>query len=232
MRKLNILITGSSGEIGQAMAKALSNHSLALQYYNNYPEFVPENSVAVKCDLRSEDEVINMFNEINNTLGNIDVLINNCGISEFSLLQDLSLEQWNNILAVNLTSAFLCAKNVIPNMVKNQYGHIINISSVWGEVGASCEVHYSTAKGGLIAFTKALAKELAPSNILVNCVSPGLIDSKMNSRLSKEEYDEFVSDIPLNRAGNAQEVALLVRFLVQDNTYITGNNFSINGGLT
>lgn len=226
-----ILITGASGAIGQEIAKALSNEQLILQYNKNIPAYIPENSIAIKCDLRNENEVLTMFESIKKH-GEIDVLINNCGISSFSLLQDLSLDEWNNMISVNLSSAFLCAKYSIPNMVKNKRGHIINISSIWGEVGASCEVCYSTTKGGLITFTKALAKELAPSNILVNCVSPGLIESPMNSHLSQEDISSFVAEIPLERQGKASEVADLVKFLAQRNTYITGQNISINGGLS
>ncbi len=217
---MNVLITGASGAIGQAIAKALCGHNVILQYNTN------PIANGVKCDLRNEDEVAKMFEQI----GDIDVLVNNAGKSSFDLLQDMSLQKWNDIMATNLTSAFLCSKYAIPKMVAKQSGHIINIGSMWGEVGASCEVCYSASKGGLIAFTKALSKELAPSNILVNCISPGIIESPMNARLSEEELEIFKQEIPLARQGKAREVAKLVAFLAEKNTYITGQDIAINGG--
>ena len=232
MEKLNVLITGSSGTIGTAIAQSLCNHNLILQYNRNMPKLKSENILCVQCDLRDENSVEKMFLAGEKAFGNIDVVVNNCGISEFSLLQDLSLEKWNNMLAVNLTSAFLTSRRAIPNMIKNKKGHIINIGSVWGELGASCEVHYSASKGGLISFTKALAKELAPSNILVNCVSPGLIESEMNKNLTEEDIKDFEQEIPLLRSGKACEVAKLVKFLIESSSYVTGQNISINGGLS
>ncbi len=229
MKKV-ILITGASGAIGNAIARALSEHTTILQYNNNKPEFASENSLAIKCDLKNEFEIKAMFEEVSK-IGRLDCLINNCGISHFSMFQDISLDDWNNVFAVNMTSAFLCAKYAVPLMLYNKSGSIINISSIWGEIGASCEVCYSASKGALITATKALAKELAPSGILVNCVSPGLIESPMNSHLSDEEIKAFVDEIPLGRQGKAEEVAELVKFLAEKNTYITAQNISINGGL-
>lgn len=230
-----ILITGGSGDIGQAIAKAFDNeyesNYVITQYHNNYPKYIPKNGFAIKCNLTNEEEIGEMFTEIKSKIGMPDVLINNAGISEFAMMQDISLKQFNNMIATNLTSAFLCSRFVTASMVQKRSGSIVNISSIWGEIGASCEVHYSTAKGGLIAFTKALAKELAPSGILVNCVSPGLIESKMNSKLSAEDILAFEEEIPLGRSGKPEEVAELVRFLALKNTYITGQNISINGGI-
>lgn len=226
-----VLITGASGDIGQAIARSFDGDCMILQYLNNCPKYIPKNGFAVKCDLTKEDEVAEMFAEIERKTGMPDVLINNCGISEFLMLQDTTLQKFNDMIATNLTSAFLCSRFVVPNMVQKKSGSIINISSIWGELGASCEVHYSTAKGGLITFTKALAKELAPSGILVNCVSPGLIESKMNNNLSAQDIASFEEEIPLGRAGKPEEVAELVKFLVKNNTYITGQNIGINGGL-
>lgn len=226
---MNILITGASGAIGTAITKifAKKEHKLFLQYNKNLPTLIPQNATAIKCDLRNENEVIALFEQIKFA----DIVVNNAGISSFSLLQDLSLEEWNNMFAVNLTSAFLCSKLAIPHMVRQKFGHIINISSIWGEVGASCEVCYSASKSGLIGFTKALAKELAPSNILVNCVSPGLIESPMNSHLSEDDIKAFEEEIPLQRQGKAEEVAKIVEFLAEKNSYITGTDIAVNGGL-
>ena len=138
------------------------------------------------CDISNEEKIKKFIYESANKLGGIDILINNAGISYIGLLQDMSILEWNNIINTNLTSAFLMSKYVIPYMLKKQNGHIINISSVWGNIGASMEVAYSASKGGLNTFTKALAKELAPSNILVNTISPGFIDTEMNKNFEKE----------------------------------------------
>lgn len=225
---MNIVITGASGGIGKATAICLSQHNLALQYNNNPISL--ENQHSYKCDLNSQKQIDEMFEKILKDVGDIDVLINNAGMSEFALLQDISLEAWNKMLSVNLSSAFLCTQKVIPSMLKKGAGHIINISSVWGQCGASCEAHYSASKGGLIAFTKAMALELAPSNILVNCICPGLIDTAMNKALSEEDIEEFIKEIPLGRAGKAEEVAKVVEFLINQ-TYITGQVIAVNGGL-
>ncbi|MFI3326379.1 MAG: SDR family oxidoreductase [Clostridia bacterium] len=225
---MNIIITGASGGIGLATAICLKNHNLALQYNKNPISL--ENQHSYKCNLTKPEEVENMFDKILIDIGEIDVLINNAGISEFSVLQDISLENWTNMLNVNLTSAFLCTKKVIPSMLRSGGGHIINVSSIWGQCGASCEAHYSASKGGLIAFTKAMAQELAPSNILVNCICPGLIETDMNKNLSKDDIDAFVSEIPLGRAGKPDEIAKAIEFLINQ-SYITGQVLAINGGL-
>ncbi len=227
---MNIVITGASGGIGTAIAFALQNkNKLVLHRHNNPISKTLAEYINIKCDLSVEKEVKHMFKMIKEQIGEIDVLINNCGISGFSLLQDLSLEDWNKMLAVNLSSAFLCTKEVIPLMLKNG-GHIVNISSVWGQCGASCEAHYSAAKGGLIAFTKAMALELAPSNIKVNCICPGFIETEMNSTLTDEDKNNFIENIPLNRAGKPEEVARVVEFLINQD-YITGQIIAVNGGL-
>ncbi len=227
---MNIVITGASGGIGTAIAKALSEHNLALHY--NCTEIAKDvkNCIIVQADLASEEQCQKMFAKILQKMGHIDVLINNCGISEFSLLQDLTLEKWNTMLAVNLGSAFLCTKEVIPSMLQIGKGNIVNISSVWGQCGASCEAHYSASKGGLIAFTKAMAQELAPSNVLVNCICPGYIETAMNSAISQEDKENFIAEIPLQRAGKPEDIANAVKFLIEQE-YITGQVLAVNGGL-
>ncbi len=228
---MNILITGASGAIGSAIASTLLNHNLILSYNNNLPLIKGETVLCVKCDMRNPDEIENMFNLAEKRFGEVDILINNCGISDFSMFQDIDLASWNNILNVNLNSYFLCTKRAVSAMIRKKSGHIINISSVWGETGASMEVHYSTSKGAIISFTKALSRELSPSGILVNCISPGLIESPMNASLSDEDLEEFTKSIGLARAGTPLEVAKLVKFFCEENTYITGQNIVIDGGL-
>ncbi len=172
-----------------------------------------------------------MFDSLEKKLGSIDVLVNNAGISSVKMLCDTSLEEWDRVHDVNLKSAFLCSKKVSIAMVHNKWGRIVNVSSVWGQVGASCEVAYSSSKSALIGFTKALAKELGPSGITVNCVCPGIIDTQMNNHLSKEEKEAICQEIPLCRMGEPDEVAHAVGFLADEkSSYITGETISVNGG--
>ncbi len=227
---MNIVITGASGGIGTAIALKLNEHNLALQYNNTDIAEDLSKHFSIKCNLTNESETKAMFSSIINEIGDIDVLINNCGISYFSLLQDMNLAKWNEVMAVNMSSAFLCTKEVIPSMLKKGGGHIVNISSVWGQCGASCEAAYSASKGAMISFTKAMAQELAPSNILVNCVCPGFIDTAMNNNLSEADKIEFIKEIPLGRAGTGEDIAKTVEFLINQ-TYITGQVIAVNGGL-
>jgi 3-oxoacyl-[acyl-carrier protein] reductase len=189
-------------------------------------------ALAIMADSAKENDVVKAVSTAANTLGGIDILINNAGISSFSLLQDLTLTEWNECMAVNLTSAFLYSREVIPYMLRSHEGRIINISSMWGLVGASCEVHYSAAKAGLIGFTKALAKELGPSGITVNAIAPGVIDTDMNSHLSGEDMKELSDETPVGRIGNAEEIAKAAIYLSSDDaSFITGAVLNISGGL-
>lgn len=189
-------------------------------------------AIAIKADSAMEEEIVSAVKEAARCLGGVDILINNAGISSFSLLQDLSLQEWNECISVNLTSAFLYSREVIPYMLKNHEGRIINITSMWGLVGASCEVHYSTAKAGLIGFTKALAKELGPSGITVNAIAPGVIETDMNSHLSSEDITALADETPVGRIGNADEVARAAIYLAGDDaSFITGEVMNISGGL-
>ncbi|MBF1010838.1 MAG: SDR family oxidoreductase, partial [Lachnoanaerobaculum sp.] len=183
------------------------------------------------CDVTNEDSVKEFISDSAKAIGKTDILINNAGISYIGLLQDMSLEDWNKVLNTNLTSAFLMSKYVIPEMLKKQSGHIINISSVWGNIGASMEVAYSASKGGINSFTKALAKELAPSNISVNSISPGFIDTDMNKVFEKDELDAIFEEIPMGRAGSPSEVAKLI-YKIAMSDYITGQVITIDGGWT
>lgn len=234
----NILITGGSRGIGKAMVKAFSDkgYKVAFTYKSSSDEAESlskeTGALAIMADSAKENDVVKAVSTAANTLGGIDILINNAGISSFSLLQDLTLTEWNECMSVNLTSAFLYSREVIPYMLRSHEGRIINISSMWGLVGASCEVHYSAAKAGLIGFTKALAKELGPSGITVNAIAPGVIDTDMNSHLSGEDMKELSDETPVGRIGNAEEIAKAAIYLSSDDaSFITGAVLNISGGL-
>ena len=160
----------------------------------------------------------------------IDILVNNAGISHIGLLQDMTYEEWQNIINVNLGSVFTMCKNVIPFMLKAGHGKIINISSVWGNVGASCEVAYSASKGGINSFTRALAKELAPSNIQVNAIAFGAIDTDMNHFLDEEERTSLIDEIPAGRLASPEEAAQFITSISDSGTYLTGQIISMDGG--
>lgn len=239
---MNVLITGISRGIGKAIALEFAKNKYniigcaksdfnGLSDTKNLITSYGVDSYIELCDISNEEKIKKFIYESANKLGGIDILINNAGISYIGLLQDMSILEWNNIINTNLTSAFLMSKYVIPYMLKKQNGHIINISSVWGNIGASMEVAYSTSKGGLNTFTKALAKELAPSNILVNTISPGFIDTEMNKNFEKEELEAIFEEIPLGRAGKTSEVADLV-YKIATSKYLTGQIITIDGGWT
>lgn len=238
MERKKVLITGASRGIGLAIAKefAKNGYDLFLTCCHNIEKLEKEAKsmeeqwhIQCKCycfSIASESGVNTMFEDITD----LDVLVNNAGISHVGLLTDMSFEEWHEIMDVNLNSSFLTCKKAIPLMVRKHQGKIINISSVWGNVGASMEVAYSTTKGGINSFTKALAKELAPSNVQVNAVACGLIDTDMNHCFSQEEIDAVIEEIPADRIGKPEEVAELVLQLCTDNTYLTGQIISIDGG--
>ena len=239
---MNILITGASRGIGKSVALefAKKNHNIIicsksdLDGLQNTKRLVENEGVSCYiglCDVTNEDSVKEFISDSAKAIGKTDILINNAGISYIGLLQDMSLEDWNKVLSTNLTSAFLMSKYVIPEMLKKQSGHIINISSVWGNIGASMEVAYSASKGGINSFTKALAKELAPSNISVNAISPGFIDTDMNKVFEKDELEAIFEEIPMSRAGKPSEVARLI-YKIATSDYITGQVITIDGGWT
>ncbi len=239
----NVLVTGATGDIGAAIALSFAKSGYNVALHSNSKTDEAQKSaealsrefgikaVSVKADVSKESDVREMFETLDKTLGKIDILVNNAGISLVSMLCDTSAEDWDSVMDINLRGAFLCAKEAIKNMVHNKWGRIINISSVWGNAGASCEVAYSASKAGLLGFTKALAKELAPSGITVNAVSPGLIDTKMNSHLSEQDIKELCDEIPVGRMGKPQEVAHTVLFLASEEaSYITAQNITVDGG--
>ncbi len=237
-----VLISGASGDIGKALAieaaKSKSIEKIALHYNNNFPNYINElkessnkQIIAFKADLSKEEKVLKMFLDIENSLDFVDILINNAGMSQIKLFDLISAEEWEKMFSVNLKSAFMCTKRAVGQMIRKKEGCIINIASIWGMVGASCEVHYSASKAGLISMTQSLSKELAPSNIRVNCISPGAIEGKMNEHLSKQEKEMFCEEIPMGRFGKPCEVASLARYLWEEATYITGQNIAVSGGI-
>ncbi len=244
--KKTVLITGSSRGIGKNIAIEFAkdkNLNIVinckkdtenLENVKNEILKINENILAVQCDVSNYDDVTKMFETIKNTFNTngVDILINNAGISNISLFNTQPIEEIYDTLNANLLSVINCSRCAINDMINKKSGNIINISSIWGEVGASMETIYSTSKAGIIGFTKALAKENAPSNIRVNALSVGVIDTEMNSFLSDEEKDYLINEIPLGRFGKTDEVAKLCKFLADDcSSYITGQVIRIDGGL-
>ncbi len=232
-----VLITGGSRGIGKAMVELFcsSGYAVAFTYKSSEEEAKAlqkaTGAFAIRADSASETQVMEAVRLARHELGSIDCLINNAGVSSFSLFTDLTLDDWNSHLAVNLTGAFLYSKAVIPCMLEKKQGRIINITSMWGITGSSCEVHYSTAKAGLIGMTKALAKELGPSGITVNAIAPGLIDTDMNKSLTAEDIKAIEDETPLMRIGGADEVARVALFLAgEGSSYITGEVINVSGG--
>lgn len=237
-----ILITGSSKGIGAATAIlfAQKGYNVVINYNDSYESAsllcssLVSNGYSVmtqKANVANRLEVELMVKETLYKFRSLDILVNNAGIAHQALVTDTNEIDFDRIMEVNLKGVFNCCKSVIPSMVSRQSGKIINISSMWGQVGASCEVAYSAAKAGVIGLTKALAKELAPSGITVNAIAPGLIETGMNSNLTIEELSDFVSGIPLGRMGSADEIAAAIEFLASDKAdYITGQVLGINGG--
>jgi len=228
------LVTGGAGGIGSAICRRLAQdgYSVIINYSRSKEKAgalaAEINGQAIGFDISDIKAVSDAFSEI----GHIDLLVNNAGISEIDLFHCIPQEKASQIMAVNLTGAMNCARTVLPDMIRNGAGCIINISSMWGQCGASCEVDYSASKAGLIGFTKALAKEVAPSGIRVNCVAPGFIMTEMNSRFSKEDLALIREDIPLGIFGKPEHIADAVSFLAsQQAEYITGQTLAVNGGM-
>ncbi|MEG0771256.1 MAG: 3-oxoacyl-ACP reductase FabG [Clostridia bacterium] len=237
-----VLITGASKGIGRQMAIAFAKerYNVIINYNKSQDTAKALESelkasgysvVAIKADISSEEEVQKMIYEGYSLFSSIDVLINNAAISSIKLFTDITLEEWNEIFSVNVNGTFNVTKAVLNKMINAKYGKIINVSSIWGMVGASCETHYSATKGAIISLTKALAKELGPSNINVNCIAPGVIATEMNDNLTVEELDMLKEDTPLERIGSTTDIANLALFLASDKaSFITGQIISPNGG--
>lgn len=231
-----VLITGASRGIGREIAKELSENGYKIiANYNKSEEQAinlqkeNENIEIYKADVSKRKEVKKMIQFVIEKYKKIDVLINNAGISIEKLFTDITDEEWKEIIDVNLYSAFCVTQEVLPNMINRKKGCIINISSIWGIVGASCEAIYSMTKAGIDAMTKSLAKELGPSNIRVNSIAPGIIDTEMNKKISEEEINKIKEEIPLERIGETIDIARCVKWLIEDE-YTTGQIISINGG--
>lgn len=240
MKKI-VFITGASRGIGAAIAEKFAKEGCHLAINSRNEALLKKKAqeleekyhiICLACagDIRNQEFVQKTFLEIEERLGTIDVLVNNAGISYIGLLTDMEIEDWYNILDTNLTSVFLCSKYVIPQMLQKKKGKIINISSVWGSAGASCEVAYSASKGGINMFTKALAKELAPSNIQVNAIACGIIDTEMNACFTEEERKELEEEVPMGRFGTPEEVAKMAWFMVNAPEYFTGQIVTVDGG--
>lgn len=236
-----VLISGSGRGIGRAIATrfAKEGYKIAINANKSKDEleetkdYLRSLGVPVlvgQGDVGNYEFCKDFVDEIKNTLGSVDILVNNAGISHVGLLSDMKPNEWNEVINTNLTSLYNLSSLVIPDMVRNNAGKIINISSVWGNVGASMEVAYSASKGGMNSFTKALAKELAPSNIQVNAIACGAIDTEMNSFLDSDELALLIDEIPASRLGKPEEVAELAYSLATGNDYLTGQIISLDGG--
>ena len=231
-----ILVTGASRGIGRNIAKKLAEKgNIVIANYNKSEDQAQilqkenQNIEIYKADVSKREEVKKMVEYVLSKYGKIDVLVNNAGISETKLFTDISDDDWQKIINTNLYSAFCVTQEVLPNMIHNKTGCIINISSIWGIVGASCETLYSIAKAGIDAMTKSLAKELGPSNIRVNSIAPGIIDTDMNKNLTKEDIENIKEEIPLQKIGKTVDISKCVEWLIDDQ-YTTGQVISINGG--
>lgn len=233
MRK--VLITGGSRGIGAACVRRFANEGFEV-FFNYASDDVAAKKImeetgaqGFKCNVSNGLSVKKMINMI----GGVDILVNNAGISRINLFTDISEEEWDEIFDVNIKGMFLVTKEVLPHMINSKYGRIINISSMWGVSGGSCEVHYSASKAAVIGFTKALAKEEGPSGITVNCVAPGVIKTEMNAHLDEESMAELAEETPLMRLGTPEEVANAVYFLAsEESSFITGQVLCTDGGIT
>ena len=234
-----VLITGASRGIGAAIAEAFAeagyfpiinstkNNSAAQALSQKIQDKFNIKSLVYKCDVSDSEAVRKMFGEI----GEIDVLVNNAGISQQKLFTDITDEDWRKMMSVNLDGVFYCSREALKGMIKRKSGSIINVSSMWGEVGASCEVHYSASKSAVIGLTKALAKEVAPSNIRVNCIAPGVIDTDMIKDFDDETRNALIEETPLLRLGKPEDIANAAVFLASEKaSFITGQTLSVNGG--
>jgi len=242
MNKKTVLVTGASRGIGRAIALTFAkqgyhvflncSHSIdELESVKSEIETIPGGSCDLFIgDIGNPDFVTRMFQAIHQKCDALDVLVNNAGIAHMGLLTDMTNEEWHRILQTNLSSVFYCCRSAALKMVSKKAGNIINISSMWGTVGASCEVAYSAAKSGVHGLTRALAKELAPSNIQVNAIACGCIDTSMNAQLDTEERIALETEIPAGRFGTPQEVADFVMQLVNSPAYLTGQVIGLDGG--
>lgn len=243
MNKKNVIVTGASRGIGACCAKVLARSGYNVVVVFNKSEEAArevvasirsEGHLAVMCkaDVSNLDSVQKMIKFVHSELGHVNAVVNNAGIAKWGLMTDLREEEWDELFAVNVKGMFNVCKLAAKDMIRDHNGCIVNISSICGLYGMSCEVAYSATKGAVIGFTKALSKELGPSNIRVNCVAPGLIDTSMNSRLTKKEIQNFCEDTSLGIVGKPEDIAYAVEFLLSDKArFVTGQILSPDGGL-
>lgn len=245
MAQKTAIITGGSRGIGRAAVIALFDRgwNVVINYKNSREKAealavelnsrdVPQRAIAVQADVADPAQVEALFAAADAQFGRLDLLVNNAGIAQQKLFTDITAEDWRAMVGVNLDSVFYCSQQALKRMIWNHSGKIINISSMWGQVGASCEVHYSAVKAAVIGMTKALAKEVGPSNITVNCICPGVINTEMNGNLTEDIIEELKEETPLCAIGTPEDVAASVVFLAEDSAnFITGQVLGVNGGL-
>lgn len=242
-KKVTVLVTGASGGIGRAIAEAFlaNGHRVALHYYRGETEAVRAvegakerhlSALAVRADLRKEDEVLAMIEQVRRLFGSADVLINNAGVAlPQKLLTDCTAAEWDDVFNVNVRGMFFVTKAVLPGMIAKKSGSIVNVSSMWGVTGGSCETAYSASKAAVIGLTKALAKEVAPSGVRVNCIAPGFIGTAMNVGLSPGDVEAIRLETPLETLGTPEDVASAALFLALGGArFITGQVFCVDGG--
>ena len=234
------IVTGGARGIGRSIVKEIAKKGIKVVInYNTSKEQAEKLQIELenegykveiyKADVSKREEVQELIKYTKNKFGNIDILVNNAGIDQFKLFTEITDEDWKNIIQTNLTGTFYMTQETVKNMIKNKKGCIINISSIWGITGASCEVAYSVSKAGIDGLTKSLAKELGPSNIRVNSIAPGAILTDMNKNLTQDEIKELNNQIPMGRFGTPEEIAKCVKWIIED-TYTTGQIISPNGG--
>ena len=235
-----VIVTGASRGIGREIAKELAikgytvvaNYNKSENQIKELQKELSEKNVNIdifKADISKRSETKELVKYVLEKYNKIDILINNAGISQIKEFTQITDDDWNNMINTNLNSVFYMTQEVVENMIHNKNGCIINMSSIWGQVGASCESHYSVSKAGIDALTKSLAKELGPSNIRVNSIAPGIIDTDMNKEFNKEEIKAIEEEIPLQRIGKVKDIAKCVEWIIEDE-YMTGQIISINGG--
>ena len=232
-----VLVTGGSRGIGAAVCRkfAAEGYLVAVNYEKNREKaeaLAQEIGGAAFCaDVSDEKAVDEMFTAIEKKWGTVDALVNNAGISVTGLFQDCDEETWRRLFAVNVGGVFHCTKRALDGMLREQSGAIVNLSSIWGVTGGSCESHYSATKAAIIGYTKALAKELGPSHIRVNAIAPGAVDTEMNGHMTSEDWEAFLEETPLGTVGKPEEIAEAVFFLASEKaSYITGAVLNVNGG--
>ena len=239
-----VLITGASRGIGAACAIyfAEQGYDVGVNYLNNKDKALDvvdriratgRNAIALPGDISDHTQSQSMVNEFIKEFGHIDVIVNNAGIAQQKLFTDITPDEWRRMFSVNVDGMYNVLHSALPQMINQKSGSVVNVSSMWGISGASCEVHYSASKAAVIGLTKALAQELAPSNIRVNCVAPGLIDTEMNKNLTEDDISSVIEETPLGKIGTAEGIAKAIFFLADDeySSFTTGQILSPNGGL-